>query len=479
MEETKNNKVLHGTELMDSLSKKLLEDVPGMSREALEKEVVNLLQSYAILWKEKLNFEEAILRFKEAIDIKDAVIKKLEDRSRRSVSKQLPFFSDRMKYYQVRHDNLYQVLVQDNTDTQLPSPPLNIREEGGGKLTPVSADQHWSLDRCVGIINLSEKDNIFTSDEDDYVLVEPHFTRLAKEGFPDGKIVYGNRNSVRVEILTPPARPYEKLNQMVGCADIKKRLTEFRCLAEYNKARLRQSHDFPVMDIFLHSVFYGNPGTGKTTVCRLYGALLKEAGLLTKGHVVVADRNIFCGECFGNTEEMMPQLIQMSRGGILMFDEAYLLEGTHPNDPNKMILPLLLSALADNNKDWAVVLCGYKDKLDKMLAQNPGLYSRFINKFEFKDYNLDELTEIGVRYLNSFGHSFTTDGLAGFREQLSAAMAGSNTETWANARSVKSMIEHIYIQRAMRYSKEGTLDREITAADICAIPCDHRRRIGF
>jgi len=256
-------------------------------------------------------------------------------------------------------------------------------------------------------------------------------------------------------------------------------LEEFKSLAEYNKACLRQSREYPVMQIFLHSVFYGNPGTGKTTICRLYGALLKEAGLLSKGHVVVADRNIFCGDCFGDTEAMIPELIEMSKGGILMFDEAYLLEGVHSEDPNKMVLPLLLSALADEkNKDFAVVLCGYKDKLDKMIEQNPGLYSRFVNRFEFKDYTLDELTEIGIRYLKSFGHTFSLDGLAAFREELSKAMA-SRTKTWANARSVKSMIENCYVKRAMRYGKGGTLDREITAEDICSIPYERRNKIGF
>ena len=299
------------------------------------------------------------------------------------------------------------------------------------------------------------------------------------EEYPDGRMMAG-RNKIVVEILIPPSHPFEKLNSMVGCEDIKHRLEEFRSLAEYNKACLRQSPEYPVMQIFLHSIFYGNPGTGKTTVCRLYGALLKEAGLLSKGHVVVADRNIFCGDCFGNTEEMIPQLIEMSKGGILMFDEAYLLDGVHSEDPNKMVLPLLLSALADErNKDFAVVLCGYKDKLEKMIEQNPGLYSRFINRFEFKNYSLDELTEIGVRYLNTFGHTFTFDGLARFREELLSAMNGSNKASWANARSVKSMIERIYVQRAMRYSKDGVLDREITAEDITGIPYERHRSIGF
>jgi len=163
-----------------------------------------------------------------------------------------------------------------------------------------------------------------------------------------------------------------------------------------------------------------------------------------------------------------------------MIDEAYALEGNHHEDPNKMILPMLLPVLADDSKkDFAVVLCGYKDKLDKMLEANPGLYSRFVNRFEFKDYTLDELTEIGIRYLNTFGHSFTIDGLACFRETLSAAMENSDKASWANARTVKGMIEKIYIQRAKRFGKDGIIDREITSEDIAPVPYEKRRRIGF
>lgn len=301
----------------------------------------------------------------------------------------------------------------------------------------------------------------------------------AGDGYPP-EWIKTRRISQRVEILYPFKHPMEEMKRLVGCEDIKRRLIEFKMLAEYNRACERQSPEFPVMQIFLHSIFYGNPGTGKSTVCRLYGSLLKEAGMLSKGHVVVADRKIFTGDCFGDTEDILRELIKYSEGGVLMFDEAYLLEGTHPNDPNKMVLPMLLSELADTKKkDSAVVLCGYKDKLDRMLEQNPGLYSRFVNRFEFKDYSIDELTEIGVRYLKSFGHNFTFDGLASFREELSAAMSCSSKSSWANARSVRGMVEHIYILRAKRFGKDGRLDREITSEDICSIPYEHSRKIGF
>ena len=373
-----------------------------------------------------------------------------------------------MRLFQVKDGNRYQVLIQENSKEDNPSFPKRF-DISDPKAKPVMGGSNWCLDRCIGMIHLNRTSTTFPDSEYDFVEVKPSFERVIseEEGFPP-EWIKTRRISQHVDILYPFKHPMEELNKLVGCEDIKKRLIEFKSLAEYNKACMRQSPEYPVMQIFLHSIFYGNPGTGKSTVCRLYG------------HVVVADRKIFTGDCFGDTEDILRELIKYSEGGILLFDEAYLLEGTHPNDPNKMVLPMLLSELADTKKkDFAVVLCGYKDKLDRMLEQNPGLYSRFVNRFKFKDYTLDELAEIGIRYLKTFGHTFTLDGLASFREELASAMSGSSKTSWANARSVKSMIEQIYIRRAMRYSKDGELDREITAEDICSIPYERSRRIGF
>lgn len=390
------------------------------------------------------------------------------------------FTDSEMRFFQVKENNRYQVLIQANSEKDKPSTP-QLYDVTVPNAKPVIKGSNWCLDRCVGIVHLTRKGTVFPESDYDFVEVTPSFERIVskEEGYPP-EWIKTRRISQHVDILYPFKRPMEELNRLVGCEDIKRRLIEFKMLAEYNKACERQSPEVPVMQIFLHSIFYGNPGTGKSTVCRLYGSLLKEAGMLSKGHVVVADRKVFTGDCFGDTEDILRELINYSEGGILLFDEAYLLEGTHPNDPNKMVLPMLLSELADTKKkDFAVVLCGYKDKLDRMLEQNPGLYSRFVNRFEFKDYTLDELVEIGVRYLKTVGHTFTIDGLASFRDELASAISGSRKKSWANARSVKNMIEQIYIKRAMRYSKDSTLDHEITSEDITGIPYERRNRIGF
>lgn len=501
MDETKNN-ILRGTELIDSIIKKTCAAVPDMSRDELEKDHITLIQYRGVMWKEKLTLERTIRRLEQTIRKKNAIIKKQNSSSllfgnedclhqhviigNQSVRKPLAaekpkfMFQDlKTRFFQVKEGDNYCILVQENCDEDLPAVPYRYDKCNPSHKKPVSPGREWCLDRCIGVIDTRKYENRVLYSDTDMAEVIPCFKAAVSDELPPSWIKV-NKLSTPVTILPPLPNPQAELRKMMGCDDIKQKIVDLKSLTEYNRVCQQLSPELPVMKVFLHSLFFGNPGTGKTTMCRLYGSLLKDAGILSKGHVVVADRSVFVGDCFGDTEAILGELIRYSQGGVLMFDEAYLLEGNHPSDPNRLILPLLLSALADdNNKDWAVVLCGYKDKLDKMLEQNPGLYSRFINKFEFKDYSLDELMEIGVRYLKAYGYSFSLDGLAGFREELAAAMTSSNNETWANARSVKSMIDNTIILRAKRYMREGIFNREIIAEDVSTIPTDRRRRIGF
>jgi len=296
----------------------------------------------------------------------------------------------------------------------------------------------------------------------------------------------GRKRPLNVEILKPMPAPHQKLEGMVGCQRIKSQIDDLLELTRYNRKMSRCYPDWKQHQVSLHAVFFGRPGTGKTTICKIYGALLKEAGVLSKGHVVVCNRATFMGPNWGDEEYAIHQVLEIAEGGVLMIDEAYLLNSDHPNDPGKLILPQFMDVLADEDqRDVAVVLCGYKEPMQKLLDLNPGLASRFPNRFEFEDFSIDELMKITRRRLAEYGYHFTRAGLQKYRSVLTEAYAVRNPNNWGNARYVANLLEHIYLLHARRCMKSKNPQGlksffSITPADIQPIEVPkEKKRIGF
>ena len=317
------------------------------------------------------------------------------------------------------------------------------------------------------------KDSVHTDDE----TTDIHF--------PDGEIEQNQNISVKVEILRPIANPREELNKLVGCSDIKHRMDELVALTSYNKMMHELFPNSRQHEVSLHSVFLGRPGTGKTTVCKIFGSLLRQAGALSKGHVVVCDRGTFIGTLWGDEERSMKQVLEMAKGGVLMIDEAYLLNGKHDNDPGKLVIQLMMNILADETqRDIAIVLCGYKEPMMKMLDTNPGLQSRFPNKFEFTDFTVDELLEITHRRIKDYDYQFTAQAWEKYRGILTQAYQVRDPETWGNARFISNQLERIYIQHAARCVKQCPKDKRelllLTPEDIVPIEIPRpKTKIGF
>ena len=336
-----------------------------------------------------------------------------------------------------------------------------------------SEDEHGSheSDELNGITDDEEED------EDDYDMNDVVI--------PTGEVEQNLNVSVKVEILRPIANPREELEKLVGCEDIKKRMDELVALTSYNKMMRELFPDRKQHEVSLHSVFLGRPGTGKTTVCKIFGSLLRQAGALSKGHVVMCDRGTFIGTLWGDEERSMNQVLEKAKGGVLMIDEAYLLNGKHESDPGKLVIQLLMNILADETqRDIAVVLCGYKEPMQKLLDSNPGLQSRFPNKFEFLDFTVDELLEITRRRVKDYGYEFTPLAWEKYIGILTQAYQVRDAETWGNARFVTNQLERIYIQHATRCVKHQPKDKAdllvIIPDDIVPIEVPKRRmRIGF
>jgi nucleoside-triphosphatase THEP1 len=306
-----------------------------------------------------------------------------------------------------------------------------------------------------------------------------------EEFFPNGGIEQNLNVNVKVDILRPIANPREELDKLVGCADIKRRMDELVALTSYNKMMRDLFPGSKQHEVSLHSVFLGRPGTGKTTVCKIFGSLLRKVGALSKGHVVVCDRGTFIGTLWGDEERSMKQVLKMAQGGVLMIDEAYLLASKNENDPGRLVIQLLMNVLADETqRDIAVVLCGYKEPMMKLLDSNPGLYSRFPNKFEFADFTVDELLEITQCRVKDYDYQFTAKAWEKYRQVLTQAYQVRDPETWGNARFIANQLERIYIQHATRCVKHLPKDKrellKITPEDILPIEVPRQKaKIGF
>ena len=145
----------------------------------------------------------------------------------------------------------------------------------------------------------------------------------------------------------------------------------------------------------------------------------------------------------------------------------------------------MMSILADETqRDIAIVLCGYKEPMEKLLDANPGLQSRFPNIFEFADVTSDELLEITRRRVKEYEYEFTLEAWDKYQLLLTKAYGDRDSKTWGNARFVANQLERIYIQHAMRCVKQNPTDkwklRQLTPEDIQPIEVPkEKRRIGF
>lgn len=280
------------------------------------------------------------------------------------------------------------------------------------------------------------------------------------------------------------------LDHLTGLRSVKEKLTVYERVVRFNK--MRSERGLPSTTSPLHAMFLGSPGTGKTTVAKMMGAMLHRAGVLSKGHVVVRERATLLGQNYNSEAEKTIDAIEKAQGGILFIDEAYqLYQPSDPRDPGKFVIETLLTALADDsNRDWMLVLAGYSDQMKRMFDMNPGFKSRIpdSNIYIFDDFTESELMEIAEKYLERNNYILSDDARLALTRRLNADYSRRD-KTFGNARHVINMIQtEILPSMAVRVITAGLDDdaslTEIQAADIpsptpLGLLPSARPRIGF
>ena len=238
---------------------------------------------------------------------------------------------------------------------------------------------------------------------------------------------------------------YDLLAKMVGGEVIRNRLDEI--ITQIELARQDPTLGVPC----IHMRFVGNPGTGKTTVARIVGKILKERGILRIGNFYECSGRDLCGRYVGETAPKTASICRDAYGSVLFIDEAYSLYrgGDDNRDYGREALDTLIAEMENHRDDLVVIMAGYPDEMEMLMKGNPGLSSRMPYLIEFPNYTREQLYDI---FASKIGNIKVSDDLLPAVKKYFLALPDSlmKSKEFSNARFARNLFERTWSKAALR-----------------------------
>lgn len=257
-----------------------------------------------------------------------------------------------------------------------------------------------------------------------------------------------------------------KLEAMEGLREVKQTVKQLLDMVIENSNR--EDEEKNLLDLSLNKVFLGNPGTGKTTVAKLYAEILTHFGMLSKGEVQMKFASDFIGNVLGSSETQTRAILENARGNVLVIDEAYGLDPSKGLNSSKDIYrEAVIDTIVEQvqnvpGEDRAVLLLGYRDKMESMMRNcNPGLKRRFDleNAFEFRDYDDNELVRILKAQVTAADLSFDSPNTA--VDVISIVAKNRALPNFGNAGEIQNVLSKAKVKMMTRLSKDRNANRNV------------------
>lgn len=253
----------------------------------------------------------------------------------------------------------------------------------------------------------------------------------------------------------------KKLDDLIGLEGVKREIRKIVGQVQFEKNR-EQAGIINENKQSYHMAFYGNPGTGKTTVARLLGDIFKSLGILEKGHLVEVDRSNLVMGYIGQTATKTQETIEEALGGVLFIDEAYSLARGGDQDFGAEAIDTLVKGMEDKRDQLIVILAGYTDEMRDLLKKNPGLKSRINIEIDFEDYSNEELLQIANYTAEKNQFTLTQEGQKAFMKKISQE---KDQEFFANGRAARNIIEAAIREKALKIGNKKVSREELTRLD--------------
>lgn len=238
---------------------------------------------------------------------------------------------------------------------------------------------------------------------------------------------------------------WKDLEGFVGLENVKKEIHAI--IDSIREAELVRDR----MKIEDHYVFTGNPGTGKTTIARIFADILGALGILPKGQFVEVAGKDLIADVVGGSERNVQDAIDKAMGGVLFIDEAY---GLNQGEFGQAAIDKLLPIVENRRGEFVCILAGYSREMRDFMKANSGLESRFNKVIDFPDYDASELEEIFRIMAAGKGYSLDEEADACLHVEMEK-MYNRRSDNFGNARDVRNFLSRAEQRRRERMRENG------------------------
>lgn len=247
-------------------------------------------------------------------------------------------------------------------------------------------------------------------------------------------------NEERLELLL------RQLHSLIGLEKVKEEVEQIIKLVKYYK---EEGKDY-TGKFTPHTIFLGNPGTGKTTVARLLSQIYEALGILPVGNLIETSREDLVAGFIGQTALKTTEVLNRAMGSTLFIDEAYTLtKHSAQSDFGQEAIETILKRMEDERGKFHLIAAGYTNEMKAFLKSNPGLASRFGHVIHFEDYTPADM----VRIAEKIAADEEFEMGEGVQESLLAYFEHcyrNRDRYFSNARFVRTVVEMAIRQASLR-----------------------------